>query len=400
MVSVGSGFSVGLAGPAAEIGMALAQQISSAVYGASSYKNKDQDITDDEQLRCMAHCIVAGAAAGITANFNAPVTGLLYALEVTRTLFPMKTIENASQPLKDPVLHWLPLSISIIGALMVLRKPFLLDLAHPLPVQWLMMKSVPIVLENSSTTSRTLLLKLSLWLWFIGLAGMYGVAYRWFNQLKEVLLQQIQYQLSQISASSSSQITELKQIKPWQTFWQQWIWAGGVTACVCWVALQSGFNPQLSYNMNLVPMWLQMNNPKVLSLKFLSLFLISRVAVTSLSAASTSVGALVGGQFAPMFVFGAGLGGLLHRLSLKFVQLSSSTWNRPLLDMFAATELFPVFVLIGGSAWIACQTQSPLLSTVFVWEMTQSHWSMVPLIFMTNAVALWSSQRPTGKKNA
>lgn len=72
IVTIGSGFSMGIAGPAAEMGMVIAKTIAS-VFGIVN-------------ARSVAQCVLAGAGAGVAANFNAPLTGAVFSWEVSRRL--------------------------------------------------------------------------------------------------------------------------------------------------------------------------------------------------------------------------------------------------------------------------------------------------------------------------
>lgn len=72
IVTIGSGFSMGIAGPAAEMGMVVAKTIA-AVFGITN-------------VQSLAQCVLAGAGAGVAANFNAPLTGAVFSWEVSRRL--------------------------------------------------------------------------------------------------------------------------------------------------------------------------------------------------------------------------------------------------------------------------------------------------------------------------
>lgn len=72
IVTIGSGFSMGIAGPAAEMGMVVAKTVAS-IFGISN-------------VQSLAQCILAGAGAGVAANFNAPLTGAVFSWEVSRRL--------------------------------------------------------------------------------------------------------------------------------------------------------------------------------------------------------------------------------------------------------------------------------------------------------------------------
>lgn len=67
IISVGSGASMGREGPSVALGAALASHLSTMLK------------LDEKQMRTMIGC---GVAAGIAASFNAPIAGVMFALEV------------------------------------------------------------------------------------------------------------------------------------------------------------------------------------------------------------------------------------------------------------------------------------------------------------------------------
>lgn len=74
VATIGSGFSMGIAGPAAELGMVVAHQLARLFH------------IDD--ITTLTQCMLAGAGAGVAANFNAPLTGAVFSWEVSRQLVP------------------------------------------------------------------------------------------------------------------------------------------------------------------------------------------------------------------------------------------------------------------------------------------------------------------------
>ena len=75
-ISIGSGGSVGREGPIVQIGSALGSTV------GQIFKMSDQRIRD---------LVAAGAAGGIAATFNAPIAGVIFALEVIIGQFTTKT---------------------------------------------------------------------------------------------------------------------------------------------------------------------------------------------------------------------------------------------------------------------------------------------------------------------
>ena len=79
LVAVGSGNALALAGPAAELGMTTGRILSG---GASRGNGLSRSL------------ILGGAAAGFTANFDSPIAGVLYALEVSKRAVIIPRDEN------------------------------------------------------------------------------------------------------------------------------------------------------------------------------------------------------------------------------------------------------------------------------------------------------------------
>lgn len=113
---------------------------------------------------------------------------------------------------------------------------------------------------------------------------------------------------------------------------------------------------------------------------------------------------LIGGQFAPLFFLGAGLGALFHRLSsLLLLLLTSSSVDEaarrsvlaPVVQSVFASltslQTLPIYVLGAATAMLACNFQAPIMATVFAMEITQS-WNLSPVLFLVASVAVMSSK--------
>eukprot|EP00981_Chlorochromonas_danica_P011509 scaffold4041_cov189-Ochromonas_danica.AAC.13 len=101
IIALGTGNAVGFAGPAAEIGMVSA-------YLLSSLLCIDGNNGPERGL------LLAGAAAGLTANFNAPLTGTLYALQVTMSTLPPSFLLGLSP--KDVSKDGFMLAVSVLSS--------------------------------------------------------------------------------------------------------------------------------------------------------------------------------------------------------------------------------------------------------------------------------------------
>jgi len=100
LVVVGSGNPLGLAGPAAEMGMTVGRVFSGGV------NRIDKGLSRP--------LILAGAAAGFAANFDAPLAAILYALEVSRRIVNIPALRSQKREVST-------LMLAVYAALFVLR---------------------------------------------------------------------------------------------------------------------------------------------------------------------------------------------------------------------------------------------------------------------------------------
>jgi H+/Cl- antiporter ClcA len=76
--TVGLGCSMALAGPSAELGMTVGRCVSAAAVDIGATLGFGRHSSETSATLCLA-----GAAAGLAANFNAPLTGVIYSIEVS-----------------------------------------------------------------------------------------------------------------------------------------------------------------------------------------------------------------------------------------------------------------------------------------------------------------------------
>lgn len=113
---------------------------------------------------------------------------------------------------------------------------------------------------------------------------------------------------------------------------------------------------------------------------------------------------LIGGQFAPLFFLGAGLGALFHRLSSLLMLLlttsnvgdtaslsASSQLAQSVFASLTSLQTLPIYVLGAATAMLACNFQAPIMATVFAMEITQS-WNLSPVLFLVASIAVLSSK--------
>eukprot|EP01031_Cornospumella_fuschlensis_P027515 gene27515-33234_t len=281
VVSIGSGCSLGLAGPAADIGMAVACIVNTRFFSGSLVGSDLRDL------------LVAGAGAGIAANFNAPVTAALYATEVVRGQLH-STITGKSDEKDDQTNSTLRLLCCILSAVLLVRRGDLFASKAVLP----MPTSLPTVWSPRALVAFPLL----------GL--LVAVAFELYTSINTITLSATRHLPSSLR-----------------------VLIGGLANSIAAANLQ----PQsLSRGFPAVTALCLAKMPVMNQAKFLA----AKMFAAPISAAT----GLVGGQFAPLFFIGAGVGSVFHSLLLPIIagpQLTvTSLWVIPC-------------VLAGGSAMLA-----------------------------------------------
>lgn len=112
LIDVGSGTPVALAGPAAEVGITIGKLW-------SSIRLPFRIQIDETSLDTL---LLAGAAAGFASNFDTPLAGMIYALEISTRLIPARKTDGPRSSLDLRTICLLMASIS--AALFVRRFHF------------------------------------------------------------------------------------------------------------------------------------------------------------------------------------------------------------------------------------------------------------------------------------
>lgn len=122
LVIVGSGNALGFAGPVAEFGLSIGR-----LFGLSLSTNKAR-----RQL-CLA-----GSAAAFAANFNAPLAGFAYSMELTNRQLSVKPLaadaydENDPDQLKKLTSNTSLQFLAIISATLIIRRGSMISIPHDL----------------------------------------------------------------------------------------------------------------------------------------------------------------------------------------------------------------------------------------------------------------------------
>lgn len=342
VVTIGSGFSMGIAGPAAEMGMVVACCLSSWL-----------NINDVSSVLRM---IVAGAAAGVGANFKAPLTGLLFAVEVTRRMIivPSQPAANASPAQQQPQ-ETLALTGAIVGALLVVNRGQLLMVASSSPL-------LPLAFSSLSSSSLSVTHALAL----IVLGCLTAAVHVSYDRLRRWLLNKDQPWQKRVD----------KRLRPF------------IAGLACGLAALYGYPQHLSSGFNQLTglvMMMQPSHPPHLELRLALSFTAVRFLLVALCSATIG---LVGGQFAPMVFLGGGVGAVFYHL---LVAMSAIVAVGPISSSSG------LIVLCGAAAMLGLQFKAIIMASIFIAEATGQMTLLIPAL-ITAAVAMVSKAIITQEK--
>ena len=103
--TLGTGNSLGPEGPSVEVGMAISRIcMSSSTSSTSSSVGTETDAETVARIQRNRLLLSAGASAGVSAGFNAPLAGVFFSLEILQqSLPPLKPLPIASSTISDDI---------------------------------------------------------------------------------------------------------------------------------------------------------------------------------------------------------------------------------------------------------------------------------------------------------
>lgn len=328
-VTLGTGCSLGPEGPCVELGMSVAR---SCMDLRKSNNRADRFAWNRLLLSC-------GAASGVAAGFNAPLSGVLFAIEVIRNSFRNNedgdVSKNASMLSAPSTIA--PIVVSSVLAALVTRR---LVGAHE-------------VLHLSQYILRNTLTEIPLYALLGTLSGF--VAFE-FNQLSK--LSKDVFQGNSGTTAMKSMMTRAPDaMKPL---------IGGI-ACGLMGLVVPGI---LFVGYDTINVLL---NHGVMSTPHLLMLLLMKAIATAISGGS----GLVGGTFAPSLFLGAMAGASFHNVvSGIFALFASSTglfFGFPLSDL-------PGYTMVGAASVLAALFRAPLTATMLLFELSHDYKVLLPLM--------------------
>ncbi|GAX11173.1 hypothetical protein FisN_9Hh267 [Fistulifera solaris] len=322
-VTLGTGCSLGPEGPCVELGMSVAR---SCMDLQANGNRVDRLAWNRMLLSC-------GAASGVAAGFNAPLSGILFAMEVIRTAF-RKQENDASSMLSAPSAI-APVVVSSVLAALVTQR---LVGAH-------------VVLHLSHYTLRNLLAEIPLYAVLGTLCGFVAFEFNQFSKFSKDIFQGnrgFAFVRSFMKKAPNS-------LKPMM----------GGTVCGILGLMVPGvlFVGYDSINALL--------NHGAMSAPHLLMLLLTKGFATAISGGS----GLVGGTFAPSLFLGAMTGASFYNVVSGIFALFAS----PTVPSFPLSDL-PGFTMVGAASVLAALFRAPLTATMLLFELTHDYKVLLPLM--------------------
>ena len=378
--TLASGISLGPEGPSVEIGTGISRlvadtgkylpyNIGSNVTSSTLYKNADVniDVNDSKGSSC-ASCspleqrqlFLAGTSAAVSAGFNAPITGIFFALEcgnrylMKNTMSVLQTPEEDGRPRADIAAIVLSATLSDIV------------------VDFGLQHTESFSLQGNYYAMLSPLFELPL---YVGLGLFCGVISVFFLQLKEFYGEIFKGN----TWGSYLPVANLpSSIKP----------LVGGTIC----GIVAIFYPQTIFAGYTVLDGI-ISGKTSLGLPLLLQLLLIKIQLSALSAGS----GLIGGIFAPALFFGATAGSAYHAI------ISNSLSNfHSLIDPYLSAEWFqysnrfltlanaPAYATVGAAATLGAIFRAPLTSSMLLFELTQNHDIVLPVLAATGLAGLFA----------
>ena len=338
IATLGSGISLGPEGSAVEIGAGVSRML---VGAKSAVKERH-------------HLFLAGTAAGVSAGFNAPISGVFFAIECGNRYLNKNTIKLDENAPDGP-------RADIAG---IVIAAAIADLIVGLGGEETNMLTV----QGNLYAMASPIFELSLYIGLGLISGLISVAFtslrEWFSQL---------FTSEKFSSISPALLPLL----------------GGVVCGVIAV-----FFPQTLF-VGYTTLDQLLGGKIVLPTLLLVQLLVLKIFLSSFSLGT----GLIGGVFAPALFFGATAGTAYHDViagGLAYLNeyLSHATLlvNHPgfaaTLPSFLSMASAPAYATVGAAATLGALFRAPLTSSMLMFEITQNHDIVLPVLISSGLAGL------------
>lgn len=331
-VTLGTGCSLGPEGPCVEIGMDVAR----SCMDISRRTAERQRLWNRMLLSC-------GAAAGVSAGFNAPIAGTFFALEIMHRMF--SSIDGEENADKDASAGLSSLNTATIAPVLIA------SVMSALCARTLLGDHLVLALGGSYSLKKPLI-ELPLYMVLGLVSGTVSFAFSRAANLSQAVFVG-DYGSDRFRMGVRSLSPAFKPV------------IGGILCGLVGIKFPQilffGYdclNPLLANN--------SLPTPLLLSL------LAAKISITAISAGS----GLVGGTFAPSLFLGAVTGAAFHNIvsSILYCGLGLSAASGPLLADV------PAYAMVGAGSVLAALFRAPLTACLLLFEVTRDYDVILPLM--------------------
>lgn len=369
--TLGTGCSLGPEGPSVEVAMAMSRvcmflwppettNVNAMAKTDDPYKYSKEDV--EARVRRNRLLLSCGAAAGVSAGFNAPLAGVFFALEVVQAALPSYTIPqlpNNIQNIEDnsPSSMFIELEQESLSAEPSSITAILIaSVVSGLFARVLLGNELALVV--TSYEIKTPLLELPLYLLQGALSGLVAVA---FSQSAK---------LAKRTFDGDAGPGPVKKVFGSLPRYSRPI----IGALTCGIV--GTFFPQILFFGYETLNGLLSNNaiPTVTLLTLLGV----KIFTTAVSAGS----GLVGGTFAPSLFLGGMCGASFHNIVQWIFQRFDVTGYEiffPLGMVFQLADV-PAYAMVGAASTLAALFRAPLTASLLLFELTRNYDILIPLL--------------------
>lgn len=373
--TLGTGCSLGPEGPSVEVAMAMSRvcmflwppettNIESETNSPCPSTNSNKYTKEDVQARIRRNRLLlsCGAAAGVSAGFNAPLAGVFFALEVVQAALPSYTIPQipSDLPEDDDSSKVIELEQESLSAEPSSITAILIaSVVSGLVARVLLGNELALVLTSYEV--KTPLLELPLYLLQGALSGLVAVA---FSQSAKLAKRTFDGDVGPdpVQKAFGSLPSYARPI------------LGALTCGIVGI-----FRPEVLFFGYETLNGLLSNN-SIPTLTLLSL-LASKIFTTAVSAGS----GLVGGTFAPSLFLGGMCGASFHNIvqsiftALDSAGIGGSQILLPFGIFFQLADV-PAYAMVGAASTLAALFRAPLTASLLLFELTRNYDILIPLL--------------------
>jgi H+/Cl- antiporter ClcA len=313
--------------------------------------------------------LACGAAAGVSAGFNAPLSGVFFALEIVQNSlvtidFPLKPVENNSNSDEKSEIQMATVGGEALARQQINISAILISsVVSALTIHLLIGNEL--ALRLGSFEFKNPLTELPLYLLLGAFAGVTAAIFSGTAQLSK----------STFDGEEGPQM--LRDI-----FQRMPKYAKPVVASL-FCGLVSIFIPQVLFfgYETLNGLFLNSN----MSTEYLLVLLVAKLLTTAVSASS----GLVGGTFAPSLFLGGVLGAGFHNVVEDSVQILVQQY--PELSTYPIVQGIsglPAFAMVGAASVLAALFRAPLTASLLLFECTRNYDVILPLMASAGVASL------------